>query len=141
MSKPGNYGYAHGQRLQMWAPWKRMEKEQKADMQMCPCGGGKQTAAHIWQHCSIARKILKAGMARGHIQKGAQAWDALSLEKQMQYVLAPDEMTGSAGALAIKREAIQEFLKSMGKVKAAVGCTEGRFKREVEARGPCFVQL
>ena len=133
--------YAHGQRLQLWAPWKRMAKEQKADLQQCPCGAGKQTAAHIWQKCSIARGVLKEGMARGHIQGGAQAWDALPLDKQLYNVLAPDRMTGSAQALALKRESIQAFLKAAEKVKGALGCSQRRFKDEVEALSGCFVQL
>ena len=80
-------------------------------------------------------------MARGHIQGGAQAWDALPLDKQLYNVLAPDRMTGSAQALALKRESIQAFLKAAEKVKGALGCSQRRFKDEVEALSGCFVQL
>ena len=107
-------------------------------MLVCPIGTAESA---VRRKFSIARGILKAGMFRSHLQPGAQAWDALPLDKQLAAVLSPDVMTGSADALRTKKEAIQGFVKAVDKVKGAIGCTEKRFRQEVEALGGCFVQV
>ena len=125
---------ALGQRLQANSSWKKLSSQGKKELLECPCGLGKQSAAHVWEKCLPARSLLDKGLLVDSSVAGAANWNALDLNSKLQSILAPNKMVGSATALGFKAMLASRLVKSVHSLEKELGSTVASFKDSVASK-------